>query len=205
MVRRFALTAALGAALAMAGAAPSVADANVLILLQESPAGSATGNTLVIDQSPASASLIAGAVPLGGAVQSADPAPVSDPPALQRGEGHVAGLTIAGLGGTALLTQQGAGGAFGFDNSATIEVTGTDALGVIEQSGNGNTGTVRVSGDLASGTLIQRGNGNTMALEVTGHGASVVHEQIGNNMTADVPVQVFTNTGGTIQITQTRF
>ena len=214
MLRIIPSPAVLGAALSLAlvGGAPVAAQSNSLFLLQESPVGSQIGNVLEIDQRGAQQARIAGFNPARLdelRLDYGDDGPLyllgTEDPAIQRGEGNRAEINITGLGGTALLVQQGADSGFGEDNVAVIEVSGLRALGVIEQSGNNNRGEVVVTGDLSAGTLIQRGDNNTQTLLVESAGTSVVVLQAGGTTVADPVVSVFSNSGGTIQINQTRF
>jgi hypothetical protein len=197
-----------GLFLAMAGTA-SAGNGNELYLLQEKTFGT-EGNTLSVDQSRANDSIIRG---LG-----------SDTPAVQKGDGNIAKITIKGDGGRVQLLQnnsasRGAGnsavvdlsgnalatlGQVGAGNTATLSVAGKLAQGSIFQTGDSNEAKLQVSGSGAKGQLIQNGNNNVTGLSVLGAGTTVSYTLNGSNVT-NVPaggVQVYTN-GAAVSITQT--
>jgi hypothetical protein len=204
-------------------AAALAGDNNRADLLQL--ATGSTGNTLTIDQSQASNSLVAGD-PLG---QLSSPGLV---PAQQVGDGNSATLTLSGDGSRAALEQGlvtapafdnqavaviaglagfGAIQQLGSGNSASLSVTSQDgqspAQGLIVQEGDRNTALLTVEGVNINGTLRQTGSDNANTLNVSGQDSSVTFIQNGSNLVnpANVPgVSVFTNAGN-ITITQTTF
>lgn len=190
------------------GTAFSGSNNTIYVLQERSPGGA--GNTLEVDQSSASNSLVRGLN--------------EGEPAQQLGGGNTATLTIEGNGGVVELLQD-TGSASGSGNIATIG-TSSNALGIVSQIGTANLATLEVSGTLASGSIFQNGignnaglvvagteangsitqngNNNVTNLAVTGAGTSVDYTVNGNNLT-NVPgggVQVYTN-GATVTITQT--
>ena len=206
------------AALTLFLAAPAFAGGNQLFLLQQSPPGATEGNVLTVDQTQATDSRGGG---VEGSFAQTDELTVYDARALfdpdapvpltQRGERNEATVLMSGVGGIALLTQQGVDGGFGSDNRGLIEVFGNDSVGILAQFGSNNEGIVRIGADGApvnnsAGTVIQRGNDNDLELQVQSNDTSVVYEQIGNGMTSTEAVQVFNSgSGGVITITQTQF
>lgn len=203
--------------MALAGAlwsGPGMAgDNNVAILLQV--ATGSLGNTLSIDQSGASGSLLAGdllgatpAMQVGDGNRAAVVVTGTEgSAALMQGSqltpaiGNSAEVTVAGIGGTAALQQFGAG------NIAELDVLSTGAAsGSVLQIGSLNDARLRVEGGNVSGRLVQIGNANTNDLTVGGPGAqdiSVTFTQIGAGLN-NSGAQVFTNAGA-VQITQTQF
>lgn len=194
-------------ALSLSGAAAHAGENNVLFIEQDA-VGTGIGNTLFVDQSSASDSLVAGDLDGNAA-------------ALQRG-GNTASVTLDGIGAAVALNQVNpTGAAFntatieggtlasilidqqGVGNNGTLNVGAGDNTGQLFQIGNGNTGVVSVDGQDSSGTLRQVGNDNTSDLVVSGTGVSVDYTQNGNGLTSSVPAQVFSN-AGTVTITQTR-
>ena len=211
-------------------------DGNVIHIKQESPAGSLVGNSLSIDQSKADDSLVAGpSVPallpyLGLSLDSA--ASGSLRPALQRGEGNVATVTMTGpdgnegAGGTLLLLQDTSRGGTlqlpnsGTSNEAIVRMQGA-ALGAVIQMGTGNTANLeldnsrgligqfgtRLTANLnvaegGNGQIVQVGSGSTATLTVP-EGASATYVQAGNGL-ATTGVQIITATNpGMITINQT--
>lgn len=194
-----------------AGGTVFAGDGNSVDLLQISTGQ--TGNTLSIDQSDASNSVLAGDR-------------LSLTPARQVGDANTAALTIGdGDGGRIGFGQSGVANdaivsilgdnalglvqQTGLGNAANLSVTSLDgtspAEGVINQLGNRNTAALTVRGINTSGTLVQIGSGNSNALNVDGSDASVVFTQIGRNLTnpGGEGVSVFTN--GSVSITQTNF
>jgi hypothetical protein len=209
-------------------------EGNTLRVLQESSSGSFSGNSLSVDQSRASNSLVLGpnqamtsalegkTLTLNG-LQFASDGP--DRPALQRGEGNSATVVITGDGGQLQLLQdnskagtssgnkaeatlaEGAlGGVFqlGDGNEATLKV---DPLGkgLIAQNGNGNFANLVVHGG-GEGQIIQNGNANNQPLTVNSN-TTVMVTQNGNGLqpVGTTGIQVFSTNPGTISITQTGF
>ncbi|MBL4918884.1 hypothetical protein [Szabonella alba] len=203
------------AALVASAAAGLAGDGNSLNLLQISDG--AAGNTLYIDQSDASGSVVAG-----------DRA--GDLPASQIGSANVANLTVTGNGGSVALNQNNAltgfaigntadgviSGLYGFGsilqlgdgNNASLEVNSPDGLnpaaGRIMQTGFFNDASLVVTGAGAEGTLRQVGSGNSNALVVEGAGTTASYTQIGNNAVNPQGVTVISN-GGSVAITQYSF
>lgn len=210
-------------------------DGNLIHIRQESPAGSQVGNSLSIDQSKANDSLVAGPslpalLPYLGL--NLDSAARSSAPALQRGEGNVATVTMTGpdgnegAGGTLLLLQDTSPGTAlqmpnsGTSNIATVTTAGA-ALGAIIQMGTGNQANLalddsrgligqfgtRLTATLnveagGNGQIVQIGNRSTAELTVPA-GTSATYVQAGNDL-ATTGVQVITATNpGTITINQT--
>lgn len=171
------------------------------------------GNTLTIDQSAASGSVVAGdRLALTPARQIGDAnsgnLTVSGEGGRvafgQFGVGNDAVATVSGLGGLGAIQQVGDG------NDATLVVESESSLfpseGTIGQFGNQNTASLTVSGLNVRGTLLQTGSNNTNSLSVSGQDSAVVFSQVGNNLTAPTGegVSVFTNAGN-VSITQTNF
>ena len=210
-------------------------DRNTIHIRQESPVGSDVGNALSIDQSNAEDSLVAGpSLPallpyLGLTLDSA--ASGAPRPALQRGEGNVAKLTMEGAGGTLLLMQDTSPGTSlqipnsGTSNVATVQTQGA-ALGAVIQMGTGNTADLDLDngrgligqfgtnltanlrvGENGNGQIVQIGSRNEANLEVPA-GASATYMQIGTDLgsVGQTGVQVISTTNpGNITITQTGF
>ncbi|MCY0094043.1 hypothetical protein [Hoeflea ulvae] len=195
---------------------------NQLFLLQESPSGALTGNTLTVDQSAATGSLISG--PLG-----------AGDPAIQRGSGNELEIEITGEGGYVEFIQDNSGASAGNNgiinvgpgstatlsqngdgNTASLTVNGLAAQGAIVQEGLSNQADLNVVGNGASGEITQVGNGNVSGLTVTGAGTTVSFEQTGDGLSyatsydgVTVPgtapgVQVISN-GASVTITQSTF
>lgn len=218
-------------------------ESNTIYIKQESPAGSSTGNSLSIDQSDASNSLVAGPslrtlLPFAGlSLDSAFQG--TQKPALQRGEGNSASITISDIrdensgnvvsnrGILLLLQDTSPGRALQQPNNGTSNVANAtlagESLGAIIQMGTGNDATLNLNNangligqfgtDLraslavtpgGSGQVVQVGNNNDVAVEVSG-GGSASYTQIGSNLNTNNQVQIFTNTTGTVNITQTGF
>lgn len=209
-------------------------ESNTVYIKQESPAGSLTGNSLIIDQSEAQNSLVLGPnVPsmlrfLDMDIQSGlQGAPR---PASQRGEDNEAVITMRGDGGVLQLLQdtspfqpmQQAGSGTG--NRATVDMTGAalgavvqlgtgntanlvlnEANGLVGQFGSGLTATLNVTGPGSSGQIMQIGRGSDASVTIQGSGTNVTYTQIGNDLTSSQGVEVFTTNSGNISITQTGF
>lgn len=194
----------LGASMAMA------ADGNQIYILQQSPLGIDSNNTLNVDQSAASGSTVAGA--FGAAARTT--------PALQDGIDNSGNIEISGAGGQVAFLQEGIGNdatvslssalgmAFlqqdGNANSASLTVDPLGYSGAIQQIGSGNRGGLIVSGKGASGTLVQNGNNNAMDMTVSGIGATVSYTFNGNNMAPAGTGPVVISNGGSVTITQTQ-
>lgn len=233
-MRMLSLAVAAAALGVFAAATDSQAgDGNVIHIKQESPAGSQVGNSLSINQFEANGSLVAGpSVPsllpyLGLTLDTA--ASGSLRPALQRGEGNEATVTMKGDGGTLLLLQDTSPGmrlqtaTGGTSNVATVNTAGA-ALGAVIQMGTGNDATLDLDnsrgligqfgtnltanlsvGERGNGQIVQVGNGSTAALTVP-EGASATYVQIGNGLESvgQTGVQIITATNpGMITINQT--
>lgn len=237
----FVAALALGAVLAVA---PSHAgDGNTIYIIQESPAGSASGNTLSVDQSQASDSFVLGpgdgllqhvrTLDRSGIVDESVPdalvsSQTSLVPALQRGSGNIATLTIEGSNAEIQLLQDNQNYLYLADsgNVATVVTASANSLGAIVQEGGGNNATLslgnnaqgligqfgtNLTADLtvpgsSSGQIVQIGNNSQATLSVNS-GASVTYTQVGDNLGSVNPatVQVFTTNPGNITITQTGF
>lgn len=196
---------------ALLATAPALAgDSNTVVLLQD--ANSGPGNTLFIDQSLATGSLLAGA-------------PNALKPATQIGGGNMADIDLEGEGAAVFLTQNNSmmfnalgnevsvfGGdlsnvvisQIGSGNQGTVEVPGEGSLGVLRQFGNDNLGNVSVSGENSLGSLNQIGNRNSWSLDVSGDSTRVFAAQIGNDFSTlgGAGLEVFSN-GVTVNITTT--
>jgi len=166
------------------------------------------GNSLAIDQTKASASLVGGVALIGESLtgpftEAEDIFEAQRGPLVQDSRpgsfesGNVGVVTIASDGGIALMLQ------LGMENNGVIDLSGSMARGAILQVGNQNEGHVRVTGESSSGALQQFGNDNKAELQVN-NGHTVIYSQIGNNMTADSPVTVSGSNSnlGTLSITQ---
>lgn len=200
------------AAVFLAMATGAWAQSNQIYLLQDSQVAG-IGNTLFIDQSAA----------IGSRVGSAAA------PASQIGGGNAATISVSGFGAGVAFSQSGSGNGAtvsgdtlaailldqqGSGNTGTINVGPFGNSGELVQIGDNNSGTVSVFGIGNRGRLAQLGNNNIYDLEVTGAslvpgyaGTNVEFTQSGSNLAANPTVsalQVFTNSGGTVQITQTR-
>lgn len=232
---------ALGAVLAVA---PSHAgDGNTIYIIQENPAGSASGNTLSVNQSQANDSFVLGpsdgllqhlrTLDRNGIVDESVPdalvsTQISLTPALQRGSGNTATLTIDGNNAEIQLLQDNQNYLYLADpgNAATVVTAGTNALGAIVQEGGSNNAILSLGNnaqgligqfgtnltanltvpDSSSGQIVQVGN-NSQAMLSVNSGASVTYTQVGDNLGSVNPatVQVFTTNPGNITITQTGF
>lgn len=213
-IKRKATVIAIGVCASLASVAPAIAgERNFLYIEQVSGAGG-LGNTLFVDQSAATDSMVAG-----------DTAGIT--PARQQGDGNEARITLTGGDGKVLLSQQNTSAGFlssqmnqaaihggdlatillhqeGFGNIGTIDVGPGGNTGALFQKGDRNDGAVIVTGSGNTGTLRQLGNDNTYELEVSGPaGTSVQWNQIGDGVSAApfTPAQVYSN-AGTITITQ---
>ncbi|MGB3539436.1 MAG: hypothetical protein WBA42_14860 [Mesorhizobium sp.] len=187
-------------------------------------------NSLTVDQSQASNSVV------GGADLNSDNVLSLGSTAKQLGNGNTADLRItddggigggqiglfqsnssqSGLANNAVVSVLGSGLGLvsqnGEGNVANISVKGTDTIGSVSQIGNlNNVGTLtepglKIEGENAKGSVTQNGNGNNTSLAVFGNGTSVDYTLNGDNIT-NMPaggVQVISN-GATVTITQTRF
>lgn len=120
----------------------------------------------------------------------------------------------AGSLATVVLAQQGSG------NEGRLEVRSpldgeTGNTGQLFRNGDGNDGTVIVAGSGVTGILTQNGNGNDYSLDLSA--ASLAFARTDTTVVATLngddldtpaganPIDVFTNSGGTITITQTRY
>lgn len=199
-------------AFAVFGGTVFAGDGNQIYILQQNTSGFAIGNTLEVDQSQASGSIVAGTF---------DPVTDGAPqPALQDGINNIGRLVISGNAGQAVLLQSGTGndasltlsGALGMaaleqsgiSNIASLTVEGNDAKGIIQQDGNRNDGQLTVSGAGASGKLVQQGNDNQFGFSVIGPNASGTYTAIGNNMTPAGAAPMVISNGGSVTITQTQ-
>jgi len=185
-------------------------DANTVFIVQDSKEG--PGNSLTIDQTEATNSLVAGDID-------------GFEPARQTGSGNEADITLDGEGGFVLLNQNSVGALVsngnsatlfggelatvileqtGFGNVGSINVTGRDSTGILRQTGDLNDGSVVVTGTNSTGELIQNGDRNNYTLTVDGNNTSVIFTQDGNGVAPanGVGPSVFSN-GGTVIINQT--
>ena len=221
------LSAAL-TALAAAGAAPApaLADDNRIYLLQVAP-DAGRSNTIFVDQSRATGSLVHG---LSEALVPPDAA-VTGTPGVQYGGDNSLEIDVRGQGNEVQLAQQGLpvdGTLFpGFGNTAAIFAPGTDQLAILGQLGDGNsaeitlrrdigstgelyqfgdrnTATLTVRGDGTRGVLIQEGTNLDSALTVRARGADVQYRLNGSNVSAPGGVVVVTNIGQGAPITITQ-
>src|SRR5690606_22320114 len=124
--------------------------------LQTAETGNA-GNTLFVDQSDASNSLVVGLEGEGS-------------PALQAGGDNSAMLTILGDGGTVRFLQRNSAAGLGTGNRATVNLTDS-ATALLSQVGSMNKATLNVSGIGAKGSIVQKGLRNDARLDVVGAGA----------------------------------
>jgi hypothetical protein len=209
-------------------------DNNTVYIKQESPAGSLNGNSLTIDQSDATNSLLVGpsVSSLAGLLNVSLPSSLQggQNPASQRGEGNEAKITMTGDGGALMLVQdtspfqamQPAGSGTG--NTATAVLNGA-SLGAVIQLGTANTANLQleqanglitqlgsnlradlaVTGPDSRGQIVQIGSRNTADVEVQGSGTNVTYTQIGNDLTSSQTMEVFSTNSGNISITQTGF
>lgn len=178
------------------------ADENKLYIMQNSGIFGLPGNTIFVDQSSASHSIVMG-VPDDVSLNNGTTTPVNPAalPLVQIGSGNDANINLSGAFALSMLSQVGDG------NSANIGVSGSGSTGAIRQVGDRNIGEVDVTGSGLTGILIQNGNGNSQALNVTN--ANVTWIQNGNNIAQGGGAQGFTtpsvvSNGGTVIVTQTR-
>lgn len=204
---RISCVLALGLGLAQTASA----DFNRISIVQNQSGGNMIGNTLFVDLSSASSSMLAGSQDFSQ-------------PAAQYGDGNSAEIYASGEFVEVLL-QQGTLASPALNNSMDVSATGVDLLGEalqfgdgniatltlsglsssahILQDGNLNEGILDVSGTLSSGTLTQTGNSNFTDLSVSGVQTNVTYNLIGDNLSpANNGVVVFSNAGNLI-ITQT--
>lgn len=189
------------------------ADENRLFIIQDSSLVGGVGNTLFVDQSEASGSVITGDI---------NASVLDQTPATQTGAGNSAQINISGVDGRVALNQTAPEGQIG-NNVANIDLSGLLATGVLTQSGIGNDGSLTVSGQGASasleqlgdnntgfvdvtganavGRLVQDGDNNDTGITVAGNGANVTVTQTGNNI---VTAPTVTTNGGTVIINQTQ-
>lgn len=201
--------AVVGAALATSA---NAGDNNTLYLIQDS-LGSLEGNSLLLDQSLARNSQVAGNI--DGLT-----------PATQLGGGNLADVIVEQGGAIITLNQDSSlaqiltgntatifGGELatialkqlGGGNLGEIKVSGSMSSGSLFQNGDDNLGSVLVSGNNASGTLNQTGDRNSYSLSVSGDSANVTYNQIGNDLgSSGAGASVFT-TATAVVITQTSF
>ncbi len=195
-------------------------DGNVIVIEQEGEA-----NSLRVDQTRASNSLVAG-VPAADSFGSAADFGLSLDPDEDAESFVVFGNVIAANGNTlnivdrgssatqsgtrnsASITLEGNGSFAGLEqlgdrNEATIDVNGNSAGGIIVQSGNRNSGSVSVTENGAFGELIQIGSDNVTAFSVSGNpNASVSFTVQGDAISSSVPASVVTSSGGQVTIVQ---
>ncbi len=185
-------------------------DNNVLFITQTGSSGG-LGNSLFVDQSLASDSIVAGNA-------------AATIPATQSGGGNVGEITLDGSSGLVVFNQTNTnplsgtniativGGSLasivlqqnGFGNTGTLDIGAGENSGTLTQLGDKNTGTVNVSGTETTGILNQNGNKNTYLLDVTGDGSTVTWNQIGNANAVNTAAMVTTN-AGTVTVTQQGF
>ena len=217
-------TAVLLSALAQS----ALADENRIYLLQVS-SNPGNGNTLFVDQSNATGSLVHGIAP-----ELVPPNTLANgTPAVQFGSRNRATINLTGVGSEVRISQQGLpdNGSLtpGFSNRARVVSLGNNqvaelnqlgsnntalirlrpgdgTVGTLHQFGDENKGTLKIRGENTQGTLIQNGNNIDSALTVRARGADVTYKLNGNNISAPNGVVVVTNIGqvGPITITQTQ-
>lgn len=199
----------------LAASAATAGNLNEIYLLQEGD-----GNTLRVDQSGATGSLIAGpgqdtmneinALSLDNKLQQTidhisvqpplivpfepqlDTIPV--PRAVQRGQDNVASLVISsGAGGELQLLQDNTAEAI---DSLQARFPNID---IVDSSGQGNRAIVTSTGDNVLGGVIQQGGLNDATLDLAGSGATGLIVQFGTNLDADLSVGVDA-TGQIVQI-----
>lgn len=211
MILRTAFARATLAAALSLSAALAQAEGNSLYILQDSSLGGGTGNTIFVDQSAATDSLVAGS--LTGPEAS---------PAAQIGSANDAFLSLTGNSVSAVLLQGsnslpaignsvrmtisgdrsiGTARQFGQSNVADLLVSGLDSLGEIDQQGDGNAANLVVTGNGSVGTIGQIGDRNDTTLRVEGDNMTVNYEIIGNGTTTVLPPTVRGNSTS-VQITQ---
>lgn len=201
-------------AVAVFSGGAALAQNNQILIEQIAPVGASVGNTLIVDQSAASNSLVAGA-PNGqnfellvdqgttttGTIDGNTINVFSaEETATQFGSGNRASIALRDNGTVAGLEQIGNG------NFATIDVSGDNAFGSIIQQGDRNRGTLTVAEAGGLGELIQIGNDNDTVLSVAGNPNSAVSFTVqGNGVTTNVPASVVTSSGGQVTIIQRQF
>jgi hypothetical protein len=222
----------IAAAAFLCGAfAAEAGDNNTILLIQQSPMGSTSGNTLSIDQSGANGSTVAGVGRGNPLLRGALAAIGIDAEyAVQQGEDNVAKLTLTGTGGDLRLLQSsnpilpvgagvtdptntatvvardfanGAVAQIGLGNTATMTLD-ENANGLVTQLGSRLTATLTV-GERGNAVITQIGNNSrTPSLEVLA-GATLAYTQIGDNIAPPTatPVQVISASPGPVSITQT--
>lgn len=206
MVSRY-FPSSLAVACALAAATSAFAgDGNVLRVIQTSPSGPGVGNSLFVDQSAASGSLLTGPTDdttskvLSQEFGHADLVSSRGNTALaatQTGSGNSATITMTGNGGELQLLQDN-------DSSSTVTQAGNratvnldgNALGAVIQIGDNNLAEVDLEAG-ARGLVAQTGIGNSGELKV-GEGGSA--ELVQNGNLNRYPVQVQPNT--TVTVTQ---
>lgn len=109
----------------------------------------------------------------------------SSAPALQAGDGNVAGVVMRGTGGFVGLSQQGSTALL--PNNALVSLDG-NGTALVSQNGQGNRADLRVSGDDAYGAILQAGSGNNVGLVVAGNGARGTISQVGSNNDSSLAV-----------------
>lgn len=222
---RLALASVICASVAASAAA---GDGNSATVLQISPVGSTNGNVLVLDQSAASNSTLAG-VSFGEALNSVSLVTEANQlPATQIGEGNRANVTLIGDGATARLLQSTTGGAgiaphdgnraailasdaaaasvvqVGLGNEASLTLD-PHATALVSQIGNSNLVSDLSVGTGGDATVAQTGNNNTTGAIIVPPGVMLNYAQTGNglNPIGSTGVQVFYSTApGGISITQ---
>ncbi|MFG6660969.1 hypothetical protein [Sulfitobacter sp. 915] len=178
------------------------ADENRLYITQDSGLFDQSGNTIFVDQSLATNSIVLG-VPDGVALNNGTISPVdpANSPLTQIGSANSATVNLSGAFSLGMLSQNGNG------NNANINVSGAGSIGAIRQTGDRNFGEVDVTGGGLTGILIQKGNDNAQVLNVTN--ANVIWTQNGDNIALGsgvpglTPPSVVSN-GGTVIVTQTK-
>lgn len=193
-------------------AATAQADNNSIIVLQEAEAGAAVGNTLRVDQSGATNSLVAGAgLAAGTNLATLSPSNLLDgsevlvgtveggllqrlplAPATQQGTGNSATIDVLGDGSFVGLSQTGSG------NAGTLTANGGTAL--LFQNGTGNQGTIDVTGG-ALGSLVQEGNRNTGTVEVVGEGGEGLLAQLGDDNVTVLTIETMANASPQVSLT----
>ena len=225
---------AVATSLAAVGTA-SAGDGNVLRVIQESLPGSVAGNSLLVDQSGATNSLVSGpsdamrAKVLTQTLELGDLTSAEGDEAraaLQKGERNSATITMTGEGGELQILQDNFAIPSAIGNTATVNALGNGTLGAVLQLGDGNQASLDLAesskglivqngfgnkGSLdveanGSGELIQNGNNNLYPAAVAG-GTTVTVTQNGSNLqpVGVTALQVFSTNPGTISVTQTGF
>ena len=202
------------------GSAAFGGDGNQIYILQQNTSGLAFGNTLAVDQSGATNSLIAGTFTTDAGMPGANLNSALSP-AIQDGVNNIGQITITDTGGQVVFLQSGTdnnatvtlssalGMAMleqnGMNNTASLTVDPQALRGDIQQIGNNNLADLTVSGKGASGELVQRGDNNQFGFTVTGTNATASYTAIGNNMTPAGTGPMVISNGGSVTITQTQF